>query len=67
MSQDLEILRGTCIVCGRTIVEADFDRQKVLCCENHLSEDGPTGPKYLDAVHKMAQAKADQIKKDLLR
>jgi hypothetical protein len=60
-----------CVVCGVEIAHADWDRQNVVgaigpegvvaCHAAHLTEDGPEGPKYLEAVRKMAVAKTLQL------
>lgn len=69
-----EQLRGECVVCGRVLTEADYDRGRVValigpegtvvCCERHLSEDGPEGPKYRRAVRAMAKAKVRQLRRE---
>ena len=59
-----EQLRGECVVCGQILTEADYDQQRVVaaigpegvvvCCQRHLSEDGPDGPKYRPAKGRKA-------------
>lgn len=68
----LASLCGKCCVCSKFLGPADYDAQNVVaavgpegtvvCCASHLSEDGPEGPKYRDAVRKVAEAKAAQLK-----
>jgi hypothetical protein len=65
-------LFGRCTVCGKPITEADYAAQNVVAaigpegtvvmCIDHLTEDGPEGPKYLAAVQAMALAKANQLR-----
>lgn len=65
------ILRGKCVLCGRLLTEADFDRQAVVaaigpegtivCCTSHLAG-GPGSPQYEPAICAMSEAKAAQIK-----
>lgn len=68
-----ELPHGPCVVCGQLIGNAMWAAQQVvaavgpegsvLCCVHHLADDGPKGPKYLEAVRKMAEAKAEQLRR----
>jgi hypothetical protein len=70
-SHDWSSLRGNCVVCGRWLAEADYDRQAVvaaigpegtvICCRQHV-DPGPGTAEYDRAVRAMAAAKAAQIK-----
>jgi hypothetical protein len=65
-------LYGPCVVCGKTLGEADYEfgnivaaigpEGTVVMCTEHLTEDAPHGPKYRAAVRAMALAKADQLR-----
>jgi len=62
-------LDGNCVVCGRYLSEADYDRQSVIAligpegtvvaCVDHVA-DYP-GPEYRRTVRRMAEAKAAQL------
>lgn len=65
-------LYGPCVVCNRPLGEADYDARNVVAaigpegtvvmCADHLTEDGPHGPKYHAAVRAMAVAKIAQLR-----
>jgi hypothetical protein len=64
-------LSGRCVVCNLMLTKRDYDNQRVVaavgpegtvvCCIKHLTEDGPTGPKYRNAVRLIAESKAKQL------
>lgn len=66
------VFRGSCVVCGRSVCEEDFEGGRVVagigpegsvfCCVDHLVFDAPGGPVYLAAVRAFAAAKAAQLR-----